>query len=333
MNIIQRKEAFTKLGNWFINLNEEDLAGIVFKAHAENPWFNAQSILEALNGLGEMLSESEIERFCKQYYLTDSVQTKIGIVMAGNIPAVGFHDLMIVLLAGAKAVIKFSSQDKEVMMFILNKLIEIEPAFAKCVTPTLRMNLDELDGVIATGSDNTARYFEQYFGRIPNIIRKNRSSIAVLTGDETDEELDALGKDVFRYYGLGCRNVSKLLVPTDFDMVHLLDHLQPEKYVQYHSKFDNNYTYYKSIFLVNGDEHLDTGYSLFKPDDRLVSPISVVFYQKYDSLENVNSYIEENEEKIQCVVGKNYIPFGQAQSPIIDDYADGVDTMQFVLGL
>lgn len=333
MNVARREEIFIKLGVWLKNLTQEDLGGIAFKAHAENPWFTSQSIVLALNGLGEMLNEDDVSDFCKKYHLSDLIDKKIGIVMAGNLPAVGFHDLMCVLLSGGKAVVKLSSQDKEVMMFIFNKLSEIDDQIMTLVKSVFRIELDDLDGIIATGSDNTARYFEQYFGRIPNIIRKNRSSVAVLTGKETKEEIEALGRDIFQYYGLGCRNVSKLLVPEDFDMVHLLDNLQSFEEVIDHSKYENNYTYYKSIFLVNGDEHLDTGYALFKPDERLVSPIAVVYYQKYDTVESIEAYLAENKEKIQCVVGEGYIPFGEAQSPKIDDYADGVDTMQFILGL
>ncbi len=333
MNLPQRKEAFVNLGSELLDLQEEMLDGEVFRAHAANPWFTFKTIIDALQGIAFLLKKEALDRFCDKYVFSDVLNKKIGVVMAGNIPAVGFHDVMCVLLSGADITIKLSSQDTIIMMFVLNKLFDIEPAFKSKVDFVERIQLDDLDGIIATGSDNTARYFEEYFSRIPNLIRKNRSSVAVLTGNESDEELLALGEDMFQYYGMGCRNVSKLLVPKAYNMVKLLDALQPFEHVYHHSKYENNYTYYKSIFLVNGDKHLDTGYALFKSDERLVSPVGVFYYQEFEGENEIGDFLSENALKIQCVVGQSYIPFGKAQSPEIDDYADGVDTVQFVLGL
>jgi hypothetical protein len=180
--------------------------------------------------------------------------------------------------------------------------------------------------VIATGSDNTARYFEYYFRTKPHIIRKNRSSIAVLTGNETDDQLIALGKDVFSYFGLGCRNVSKLVVPEGYDFTRPLRLWEVYHDVSNHHKYVNNYDYNKSILLINGTHHFDNGFALLTPNEALVSPISVLYYATSADLAS---------DKIQCIVGSgaNYIPFGTTQEPTLTDYADNVDTLKFLTGL
>ncbi|MEQ9229621.1 MAG: acyl-CoA reductase, partial [Cyclobacteriaceae bacterium] len=190
-----------------------------------------------------------------------------------------------------------------------------------------------VDAVICTGSDNTARYFEYYFGKYPNVIRKNRTSIAILDGTESDDELAELANDIFSYYGLGCRNVSKIFTPKGYDLTKLFPHFEGHKDIIHHNKYCNNYEYHKAIFLVNQDPHLDTGFLLIRSVDDLVSPISVLFHQEYESREILNSVLESQKEKIQCIVSKQDIPFGQAQSPQPWDYADGVDTLQFLANL
>jgi hypothetical protein len=266
------------------------------------------------------------------YDLKPSKQKIIGLIMAGNIPLVGFHDLICVLLSGHKAAIKLSSQDLFLMQWIIRKLCEIEPAFIDQIDVCEQLKV--MDAVIATGSNNTARYFDYYFGKYPHIIRKNRTSVAILNGKETDTELMKLGKDVFTYFGLGCRNVSKIWVPQDYHFLNLLDLWASFTKVADNFKYHNNYEYNKSIYLVNGVNYLDTGFLLLTESEALTSPISVLYYQQYQNLTEVDQYLTQNQDKIQCVVSsqssRNFIPFGQTQVPDISDYADGMDVMRFL---
>ena len=240
--------------------------------------------------------------------------------------------MICVLLSGHKAAIKLSSQDLFLMQWIIRKLCEIEPAFIDQIDVCEQLKV--MDAVIATGSNNTARYFDYYFGKYPHIIRKNRTSVAILNGKETDTELMKLGKDVFTYFGLGCRNVSKIWVPQDYDFLPLLDLWASFKKVADNFKYHNNYEYNKSIYLVNGVTHLDTGFLLLTESEALTSPISVLYYQQYQNLTEVDQYLTQNQDKIQCIVSsqlsKNFIPFGQTQVPEISDYADGMDVMRFL---
>lgn len=333
MNSIQQQDALSKLGNQLETLPSEKIKEWAEKAGNENRWFTDEAIEMAINGIGKMLQKESLKAWIENYKFDESVK-RIGIVMAGNIPMVGFHDLLSVLISGNIAMIKLSSQDKVLMPFVTNMLIAIEPQFEAQIKYVSK--LENMDGVIATGSDNSARYFKQYFGKQPNIIRKNRTSCAVLTGNESDEEIIALGKDIFTYYGLGCRNVSKLYVPKEYDFVHFLDLLEIYSDIKHHSKWVNNYDYNKSIYLVNREPHLDTGFLLLKQSTEMVSPLSVIFYEEYSDNDELEGILALNEEKIQCVVGtkdSSYITFGEAQYPEVWDYADGVDTLKFLSSL
>lgn len=330
MKLSQRIEALSLLGQELIRLPKEDLKEWSWQAGNENRWFTEEAVEMAVKGLSKMLQKEALETWVKGYKFGDSSK-KIGIVMAGNIPMVGFHDLLSVLISGDIAEIKLSSQDKVLIPLVTNLLLEIEPQFKNQIKYIAK--LENMDGVIATGSDNSARYFKQYFGQQPNIIRKNRTSCAVLTGSESDKDIIELGKDIFTYFGLGCRNVSKLFVPKDYDFVHFLNLLEGYNEIRHHSKWVNNYDYNKSIYLVNRDPHLDNGFLLLKKSTEMVSPLSVLFYEEYDDIESLQSILESNEEKIQCIVGTTAtsgIPFGQAQYPEVWDYADGVDTLKFL---
>ena len=256
--------------------------------------------------------------------------------MAGNIPLVGFHDLLCTLGAGHKAIIKLSRQDEVLPKYIINLLIEYDPEFGDNIEIVDR--LSGIDAVIATGSDNSSRYFRKYFKDYPHIIRKNRTSVTVLTGNETKEELASLADDIFSYFGMGCRNVSKLYIPSDFKMEKLIPHFQPHEALQKHNKYFNNYEYNKAIYLVNMVDHLDNGFALFVESPELVSPLSVIYFERYETLDEVQIKLDEIGNKLQCVVGnialnRTVIPFGKAQSPEIDDYADDVDTMEFLSSL
>lgn len=331
MTLEDRISAFVKLGNHLDTLSSEDLALLSQRAKSENQWFTEENIQRAITGIRAFLVAEKLKSWTGCYKLDMEIPKIVGIVMAGNIPLVGFHDLLCVLLSGHFAAVKLSSQDASLSRLMIQWLLEIEPRFRKSIE--VRERLTEIDAVISTGSDNTSRYFEYYFRDIPRIIRKNRTSIAVLDGTETNRELADLGKDIFWYYGLGCRNVSKLLVPTGYDPRSFYESIEHFKEVGHHNKYKNNYEYYRSIFLVNGTPHLDNGFLIWLPTTELVSPVSVIYVEEYHNQEDVTRYLETHKEKLQCMVGHDYLPFGQAQSPEVWDYADHVDTMGFLVEL
>ena len=331
MKIQDKTGAFIKLGQKIAHLSEDEIEQLAASAKALNGWFSLESVKNALEGISFMLEKEKLEKWTSSYNFNIETPKVVGLVMAGNIPLVGFHDLLSVLMSGHFAAIKPSSDDKFLIGTMVDWIVEIEPRIKKNIE--VREKLTNIDAVIATGSDNTARYFEYYFKDIPGIIRKNRTSIAVLNGKESDEELDALGKDIFSYFGLGCRNVSKVFTPKGYDFRDTFPHFEQYGEVANHNKYRNNYDYYKSIYLINRTPHLDTGFLLINSTDELVSPISVLFHQKYDSLEKLQNIFKNQREKIQCIVGRDYVPFGKAQRPELWDYADGVDTLQFLTGL
>ena len=256
--------------------------------------------------------------------------------MAGNLPLVGFHDLLCVLVAGHKAIVKLSSDDRVLLPYLITQIRTFAPEWAEAVAFT-DDKVTEYDAVIATGSDNTARYFEYYFGKKPHIIRKNRHSVAVLTGEETPEELQDLGKDIFLYYGLGCRSVSKLFVPQGYDFDLLFQAIYPYKDIIEEQKYANNYDYNKAVYLMSLYKLLENGFLLLKEDEHYGSPIATLFYEYYTNKETLKKKLATDREKIQCVVGHNFIdgeiPFGQTQTPKLWDYADGVNTLTFLLNL
>ncbi|MCP4520806.1 MAG: acyl-CoA reductase [Cytophagales bacterium] len=337
MELIQILNSFVALGEKLKNLEATQKEEWVYHTRGFNKWFDEKSIDQALEGIVILLEEKNLQNFVNQYNIDLSrAPKKIGVVMAGNIPAVGFHDYLCVLLSGCLLEAKLSSQDKYLLQVIHQLLVEIEPEFANRVQFTEQLNIKSLDAIIATGSDNSARYFEQYFSKVPNIIRKNRTSCAVLNGKEEAQDFENLGMDIFQYYGLGCRNVSKLYVPKDYDFTPLLDELcKHYTEVAYHTTYENNYTYNKSVYLVNKEEHLDTGFVLLRRSEELVSPIGVVYYEHYEDEITLKESLKNEEEKIQCIVSRNgewkgSFAFGEAQQPKINDFADGVDTMQFL---
>lgn len=329
----QRIAAFEALGH-IMAKPDEQLSALINSAYQYNAWFTPQSTAMAVSAIAGMLNKNDLEKWLKNE--PESAETKmhsIGLILAGNIPIVGFHDILCVLASGHKALIKLSSQDQKFIPYILNKLIEIEPGFEQQISYIDR--LKDFDAVIATGSNNTSRYFDYYFSKVPHIIRKNRNSVAVLNGLESREELKALGHDIFDYFGLGCRNVSKLYVPQGYDFRTFFESIEEFKPVADHHKYNNNYDYNKSIFLVNLDKHLDNGFLLLKEDSRFVSPLAVLYYEEYQSLEKVAAELLKNEDQIQCIVSNSKLPlstvaFGQSQCPGLFDYADGVDTMKFL---
>jgi len=297
------------------------------KEHVHNGWFTASSIRNNLKELGELLTPEQLEQWSADYTFVKEPKN-IGVIMAGNIPIVGFHDFLCVLFSGHKALVKMSSDDMRLFPLVLELIAIFYPEINQFVA--IQPRLKDLDAVIATGSDNSARYFEKYFGHVPNIIRKNRTSIAVLDGSESKEELALLGKDIFLYFGLGCRNVSKVFVPNDFNLDRMFEAILPYSDIINHHKYANNYDYYKAIYLMNQHKIIENGFVLTLESDDLFAPISVLFTKRYSNIKEVDEFVEQYKDKIQAIVGHGYLPFGQAQSPSLDDYADGVNTMKFL---
>lgn len=337
MNVADRISAFVALGKRIKELSSEELEELQWRAKNGNNWFSEEAVAHALEGISFMLSPESLSSWLRNYSLNEKFSNlRVGVLMAGNIPAVGFHDLMCVLLAGHIASVKLSSSDTILMKWIINQLIQIDDRFASRVEQ--EEMLKNKDAYIATGSDNSARYFNYYFGKYPHIIRQNRTSVAVLNGTETIRDYLKLGNDIFQYYGLGCRNVSKIFLKDEQQLQEFLGAIQVFEKVAAHHKYVNNYDYNKSILLVNGEKHLDNGFLILRASESFVSPISVLFYELYESQDQLEKLLESNASKIQCIVSKNgdfknSIPFGTAQSPAPWDYADGVDTLEFLIQL
>ncbi|MDR7132274.1 hypothetical protein J2X69_004641 [Algoriphagus sp. 4150] len=334
MKPAERISAFVNLGKAIKELSLDEKDELLWRAENNNNWFTKDSVESSLQGITHMLSEEKLNSWLSDYELKEIENPKaVGLMMAGNIPAVGFHDLMCVILSGHQAVIKLSSSDTVLMKWIIGKLIEIDPRIERQVR--IEEMLKGMDAYIATGSDNSSRYFNYYFGKYPHVIRQNRTSVAVLSGNETTEDYIGLGKDIFQYYGLGCRNVSKIYVKSKDQLQDLLGALEVYSEIGSHHKYHNNYDYNKSIYLVNLEEHLDNGFLLVKESSELVSPIAVLYYEVYENKEQLAEKLNPIESRIQCVVGSGsgHIPFGSAQSPEPWEYADNVDTVAFLLGL
>lgn len=333
-----RLDCFIRLGKELSALKPESKETLASRAKYENPWFTESNVLLALDNLIRMLEEEELINFVINYPLLkeNKVAKTVALVLAGNIPAVGFHDVLCVLLSGHKIMAKLSKSDTVLMKFILDTIVELEPKFADFIQ--IEERIANFDAVICTGSDNSARYFEHYFGKYPNIIRKNRTSIAVLSGNETEMELRLLADDIFAYYGFGCRNVSKLFLQKNVDIIKVIDAFEPYSSIVNHHKYANNYDYNRAIFLVNLQHSYDNGFALIREDSALFSPLSVIHFEYYDTTEEVLQLLEKWKNSIQCIVSKlpeirNRIDFGKTQSPHLLDYADGVDTMRFLLEL
>lgn len=331
----ERIAGFAKLAQTIRQFDSNYKDELYNKTANINPWFTPKNIEQALNGIVHFLTPATMSNWLNNYHLPQEAK-RVGIVMAGNIPLVGFHDLLCVLLTGHKAVIKLSSQDKVLLPAVLEILLQINPMFSEQIFVVDK--LTGVDAVIATGSDNSARYFKKYFKDIPHIIRHNRTSVAVLNGHESVEELQQLGNDIFSYFGLGCRNVAKIFVPAGYDMKLLLDALELYHEIINHPKYFNNYEYNKAIYLVNRTPHLDTGYALFTQNSATVSPLAVTYYEEYRDQQQLNIMLETYADKIQCIVSNcsintETIPIGKSQLPEIDDYADNIDTMLFLSNL
>ena len=331
MNLQNRIGLLIKLANYFKE-NGEEWQAAKAKATAHNGWFIPGFIdLSVGNILSAFLQKEKLEQWAAHYHLDDNVGGKnIGLVMAGNIPLVGFHDFLSVFISGHRQTIKLSSKDDVLMKHLVQKLTGWDITMQDHVS--FAEMLPGCDAYIATGNNNSAMHFEQYFSRYPNIIRRNRTAVAVLTGKEATTELNSLSDDIHTYFGLGCRNITKLFVPKDYDFVPLLKSFDRYKYFADHHKYKNNYDYRLSIALLNNVYYMTNGSTLLIENDDIFSPISQLNYSFYDKASAVKEILEK-EAGVQCIVGHGGIPFGQVQSPDLMDYADGVDTMQFLLAL
>ncbi len=339
MNLTERIASFSSLGEILRDALSgkpgrftSQLEQLIAAQHIRNPWFTPENVRMAFSSIAEVLTIENLNKWTNGYpLLQDKIKpVRVAVIMAGNIPLVGFHDFISVLITGNKIIAKTSSKDPDLIVFVRDILCNINPDFSEKIEFT-EGPLSGFDAVIATGSDNTSRYFDHYFGKYPNIIRRNRNSIAILEGNETGDELKALGRDVFSYFGLGCRNVSKLFVPENYDFTRLIECWASYSGIVSHKKYANNYDFNKAVFLVNKNKFIDTGFILFRESSELSSPVAVLFFEYFSSPDQVKKMTEELKNQIQCITGRNHLPFGTAQSPALWDYADGTDTLEFLL--
>ncbi|MDD7913847.1 acyl-CoA reductase [Polaribacter ponticola] len=349
ISIQNRITAFAKLGDFLsqfsvdnvtkkdnIEHNEIFFDGFVHQikvAQENNSWFTKDNILFTLNNWSKSLNKKNLTNFTESITLKNESPKNVAIIMAGNIPLVGFHDFLSVLISGHSVLVKQSSNDKHLLPFLTKYLEYVEEGFKGKILFT-EEKLDNFDAVIATGSSNTARYFEYYFKNKPNIIRKSRNSVAVITGKETDEDFAKLSDDVFQYFGLGCRSVSKLYVPKGFNFDAFFNGMYSKKDFINNAKYANNYDYNKAVYLMSEFDLLENGFLMIKEDESYSSPIATIFYEYYDNEADLKIKLHQDKEKIQCIVAKDFleteVAFGQTQNPQLTDYADGVNTLEFL---
>ncbi len=332
MKLQQRIHLLSELGQYILPADPEWLH-VKEKASHENSWFIPEFIeLAATNISRNFLLREILEKWAGQYQIPgeNSQPKTVGIVMAGNIPLVGFHDLLSVFISGHKAVIKPSSKDETLIKHLVKKMTEWDNETGDLIQ--FSDMLKGCDAYIATGSNNSSRYFEYYFGKYPHIIRRNRTSVAILSGHETKEELEKLADDIFQFFGLGCRNVTKIYVPEGYDFVPLLDAFKKYEYLADHHKYKSNYDYNLALHILNKKYYMTNGSVLLVEEKPLFSPIGQLNYEFYTDKNSVISNLSSLKE-LQCIVGQGYLPFGTAQCPLISDYADGVDTLSFLMKL
>ncbi|HYW95146.1 MAG TPA: hypothetical protein VE870_06140 [Bacteroidales bacterium] len=355
MTFQEKTEAFITLGKFFAqfrtasfnenteleelnNQFKERFDRLILTEENHNPWFTPENIRFSLGSFADALQKDKLGKWISHYPALASAPAQrlnIGVIMAGNIPMVGFHDFLTVLISGHRLVAKLSSKDEHMLPAVWDVLVWLNHDFNGLVAFE-EGRLKNPDAIIATGSNNSSRYFEYYFGKYPHIIRKNRNSAAVLDGSETASDLEHLAGDIFTYFGLGCRNVSKIYIPADYEIPHLLDHFQHYAYLANHHKYVNNYEYYRAIHLVNQTPFLDTGFLVVKEDRNYSSPVGTIHYERYTKKEQVVDRLHQDQDQLQCTVAKNLdntLDFGMTQSPMLWEYADNVDTLKFLLNL
>lgn len=341
MTVKQRIEAFVQVGNFierhYANSPLEDekqlhegLNKVIELAHAYNNWFIPEFIESSLLSISKLVHTDSLSHFAND--VTATPTKTVAVICAGNIPMVCFHDILCVLLSGHTLLLKLSDDDKILPPFFLKLLVHYEPLFESSIlfSPA---KLANFDAVIATGSNNTASHFHYYFSKYPNIIRKNRTSVAVLKGNETIEDLKNLGKDIFQYFGLGCRSVNKLLVPNNYSFNQFFESIIDFGFVVNNKKYGNNYDYHRAIYLLESLPFLDNNFVMLRESTDLHSPVGVIYFQYYGNASEIESYLKENEHQIQCIVGDGYVPFGYSQQPVITEFADKINTLDFLVNL
>lgn len=355
MNLSERIKAFSDLGLFLSQLNDnkvnktlqtknnlnqncfEALQMQIKRAYEYNGWFTKENILKALKNWSTALTEDNLKQWTKPYSFKENPPKTVAVIMAGNIPLVGFHDFLSVLISGNKIIVKQASNDSLLLPILVKFLEGYSAEFKNTITLVDSLKDKNFDAIIATGSNNTARYFEYYFSKYPHIIRKNRNSVAILTGKETEEELKELGNDIFQYFGLGCRSVSKLFVPKNYNFDLFFKAIYPFKDIINYKKYENNYDYNKAVYLMSLFKLTENGFLILKEDSSYSSPIATLFYEYYDDLDTLNQQLQDDSEKIQCIVSNEKIhkaiSFGETQKPKLWDYADDVDTLDFLTKL
>ena len=350
MNLATRINAFSKLSDFLLNVENNSklqtpnskvknskLTQIIKTEHLNNGWFTENYIKTAIYSIAKSISKEKLIKWTKPYKDKFNIPQKkrVGVILAGNIPLVGFHDFISVLISGNIFIGKRASKDNNLIKELTNILIEIEPKFKDYIY-FVENRLTDFEAVIATGSNNSARYFNQYFGKYPHIIRKNRNSVAILTGQETNEQLEKLADDIFMYYGLGCRNVSKIFVPENYKFDKFFESIYKYKALINHHKYANNYNYNRTIYLMNQQKFLDNGFAILINETANSSPISVIYYENYKNIESLTKYLSHQKDKLQCVVSDkklenfNITGIGKTQQPELWDYADNVNILDFL---
>ena len=330
MNLQMRIDLAAQLGQYILSGSSEWLE-TKQRASLINPWFTPEFIDIATGNIAKhFLDKQKLENWTSSYKIETVTSKKIGIVMAGNIPLVGFHDFLCVLISGHKAIIKASSKDEVLIKHLTQKLIEWDKGSNEMIV--FQEMLKNCDAYIATGSNNSARYFEYYFKKYPHIIRRNRTSVAILDGNETAKELEELADDVHLYFGMGCRNVTKIFVPKEYDFIPLLTAFKKYDHFKDHNKYKNNYDYYLALHILNGKFYMANESLILLENPSIFSPISQLNYEFYTDKKTVEERLRSMED-LQCTVGHGHIPFGQAQLPSLSDYADGIDTINFLTKL
>ncbi|MFH2141602.1 MAG: acyl-CoA reductase [Bacteroidota bacterium] len=346
MKITERIETFSELGSILhqyvsdigVEKHNNKIDSAILQAEKENPWFTRENILYQMKEISENLKKDRLESWINSYPLfsDDKIKT-IAVVMPGNIPLVGFHDFLSVLITGNKFLGKSSSKDKILIELIADILNDINPEFSNFIRFE-NNSVKDFDAIIATGSNNSSMHFQYYFKKYPHIIRKHRNSVAVLDGKETETDLSGLADDIFLYFGLGCRNVSKILVPKDTDIRKILPAFEKFNGIINHNKYANNYSYNSTVYYMNNIKFLDTGFLLLKHDLNISSPIAVIYFDYYKNISNLVKYFISNNDQMQCIVSnipeiQKRIQFGCTQKPELSDYSDGVDTIDFLISL
>lgn len=331
MNLVERINLLEKLGYYLVD-NSAELASVKQKAYEKNKWFTEEFVNLSLQNISScFLNRSKLEEWVNHYHLDDNIKSQnVGIVMAGNIPLVGFHDFLCVFMSGYKQSIKLSEKDSVLMQHLINKLTEWNNEVVE------RIHISDLlkncEAYIATGSNNSSRYFKYYFGKYPSIIRSNKTSVALLTGNESDEELSLLADDVHTYFGLGCRNVTKLFVPEGYDFIPVLNAFRKYNYFEEHTKYKNNYDYNLALLIMDNKKYMTNESIILLEDDNIFSPVSQLHYTFYKDKNVILGDLIKNEN-LQCLVGNEFVLFGESQQPGLFDYADGTDVMEFLLAL